>query len=198
MNDGMKVGIFGGTFDPIHFGHLLLAEQAREAASLHEIWFIPAGEPPHKQGKPVTPAMERKKMVELAIEGHPQFKVNPIELMRSGPSYTVDTIMELKKQNPHVEFFLLVGADMVKNLPKWYKIKEIIQNVQVIGLGRPGFDHDALPEYIEERLMWIPDAVETNISSSIIRERLMLNRSVRYLVPDSVYKYIKEQGLYES
>jgi nicotinate-nucleotide adenylyltransferase len=198
MNDGMKVGIFGGTFDPIHFGHLLLAEQAREAASLHEIWFIPAGEPPHKQGKPVTPAMERKKMVELAIEGHPQFKVNPIELMRSGPSYTVDTIMELKKQNPHVEFFLLVGADMVKNLPKWYKIKEIIQNVQVIGLGRPGFDHDALPEYIEERLMWIPDAVETNISSSIIRERLMLNRSVRYLVPDSVYKYIKEQGLYGS
>jgi nicotinate-nucleotide adenylyltransferase len=198
MNDGMKVGIFGGTFDPIHFGHLLLAEQAREAASLHEIWFIPAGEPPHKQGKPVTPAMERKKMVELAIEGHPQFKVNPIELMRSGPSYTVDTIMELKKQNPHVEFFLLVGADMVKNLPKWYKIKEIIQNVQVIGLGRPGFDHDALPEYIEERLMWIPDAVETNISSSIIRDRLMLNRSVRYLVPDSVYKYIKEQGLYGS
>jgi nicotinate-nucleotide adenylyltransferase len=198
MNDGMKVGIFGGTFDPIHFGHLLLAEQAREAAFLHEIWFIPAGEPPHKQGKPVTPAMERKKMVELAIEGHPQFKVNPIELMRSGPSYTVDTIMELKKQNPHVEFFLLVGADMVKNLPKWYKIKEIIQNVQVIGLGRPGFDHDALPEYIEERLMWIPDAVETNISSSIIRERLMLNRSVRYLVPDSVYKYIKEQGLYGS
>ncbi|MCF6134929.1 nicotinate-nucleotide adenylyltransferase [Thermoactinomyces vulgaris] len=194
----MKVGIFGGTFDPIHFGHLLLAEQAREAAFLHEIWFIPAGEPPHKQGKPVTPAMERKKMVELAIEGHPQFKVNPIELMRSGPSYTVDTIMELKKQNPHVEFFLLVGADMVKNLPKWYKIKEIIQNVQVIGLGRPGFDHDALPEYIEERLMWIPDAVETNISSSIIRERLMLNRSVRYLVPDSVYKYIKEQGLYGS
>jgi nicotinate-nucleotide adenylyltransferase len=194
----MKVGIFGGTFDPIHFGHLLLAEQAREAASLHEIWFVPAGEPPHKQGKPVTPAMERKKMVELAIEGHPQFKVNPIELMRSGPSYTVDTIMELKKQNPHVEFFLLVGADMVKNLPKWYKIKEIIQNVQVIGLGRPGFDHDALPEYIEERLMWIPDAVETNISSSIIRERLMLNRSVRYLVPDSVYKYIKEQGLYGS
>jgi nicotinate-nucleotide adenylyltransferase len=87
---------------------------------------------------------------------------------------------------------------MVKNLPKWYKIKEIIQNVQVIGLGRPGFDHDALPEYIEERLMWIPDAVETNISSSIIRERLMLNRSVRYLVPDSVYKYIKEQGLYGS
>ena len=198
MNDGMKVGIFGGTFDPIHFGHLLLAEQAREAASLHEIWFIPAGEPPHKQGKPVTPAMERKKMVELAIEGHPQFKVNPIELMRSGPSYTVDTIMELKKQNPHVEFFLLVGADMVKNLPKWYKIKEIIQNVHVIGLGRPGVDHDALPEYIEERLMWIPDAVETNISSNIIRKRLMLNRSVRYLVPDSVYKYIKEQGLYGS
>jgi nicotinate-nucleotide adenylyltransferase len=194
----MKVGIFGGTFDPIHFGHLLLAEQAREAASLHEIWFIPAGEPPHKQGKPLTPAAERKKMVELAVEGHPQFKVNPIELMRSGPSYTVDTIKELKKQNPHVEFFLLVGADMVKNLPKWYKIKEIIQNVHVIGLGRPGVDHDALPEYIEERLMWIPDAVETNISSSIIRKRLMLNRSVRYLVPDSVYKYIKEQGLYGS
>jgi nicotinate-nucleotide adenylyltransferase len=194
----MKVGIFGGTFDPVHFGHLLLAEQAREAASLHEIWFIPAGEPPHKQGKPLTPAAERKKMVELAVEGHPQFKVNPIELLRSGPSYTVDTIMELRKQNPHVEFFLLVGADMVKNLPKWYKIKEIIQNVHVIGLGRPGVDHDALPEFIEERLMWIPDAVETNISSSIIRKRLMLNRSVRYLVPDSVYKYIKEQGLYGS
>lgn len=194
----MKVGIFGGTFDPIHFGHLLLAEQARETASLHEIWFIPAGEPPHKQGKSITSAKERKKMVELAVEGNPQFKVHPIELMRTGPSYTIDTIKELKNHHPQDEFFLLVGADMVKDLPKWYKIKEIIQNVQVIGLGRPGFDQGELPGFIEERLMWIQDAVETNVSSSIIRKRLMLGRSVRYLVPDPVYKYIKEKGLYGS
>lgn len=194
----MKVGIFGGTFDPIHFGHLLLAEQAMDTASLNEIWFIPAGEPPHKQEKTITLAEDRKRMVELAIAEHPRFKLCLIEMIRSGPSYTVDTIEELKNKYPNIEFFLLVGADMVKDLPKWYKIKKILQYVQVIGLGRPGIDQEQLPGYVKKRLMWIPDAIETNVSSSEIRRRLMLGKTIRYLVPDAVYKYIKEQGLYGS
>jgi nicotinate-nucleotide adenylyltransferase len=194
----MRVGIFGGTFDPIHYGHLLLAEQAMDMASLDEIWFIPAAEPPHKQGKTVTQAEDRKKMVELAISEHPRFRLCLIELRRSGPSYTVDTIEELKNKYPNIEFFLLVGADMVKDLPRWYKIKKILQNVQVIGLGRPGIDQEHVPDYVRERLVWIPDAIETNVSSSEIRRRLMLGKTIRYLVPDAVYQYIKEQGLYGS
>jgi nicotinate-nucleotide adenylyltransferase len=194
----MKVGIFGGTFDPIHMGHLLLAEQALEAAALDQIWFIPAGEPPHKQGKAITPAEHRMQMVELAIQGNPRFYASGIELEREGLSYTVDTIEKLNELYPDIKFFLLVGADMVKDLPHWYKIKKIIQFVRVIALGRPGVWIEGLPDFIEKRLSWIPDAILTNLSSSTIRQRAREGKSIRYLVPDAVYQYIKEHGLYGS
>jgi len=194
----MRIGIFGGTFDPIHLGHLLLAEQALEAARLDEVWFIPAGEPPHKQGKTITMAEHRYRMVLLATEGHPRFRVSRIELDRKGPSYTVDTIETLTHMNPNDHFFLLVGADMVKDLPRWYKIKKILQFVHVIGLGRLGIGREEVPVEISERLVWIPDAIETNISSTTIRERLAQGKSVRYLVPERVRQYIKENGLYGS
>jgi nicotinate-nucleotide adenylyltransferase len=179
-------------------GHLLLAEQALEAAALDQIWFIPAGEPPHKQGKAITPAEHRMQMVELAIQGNPRFYASGIELEREGLSYTVDTIEKLNELYPDIKFFLLVGADMVKDLPHWYKIKKIIQFVRVIALGRPGVWIEGLPDFIEKRLSWIPDAILTNLSSSTIRQRAREGKSIRYLVPDAVYQYIKEHGLYGS
>ncbi|MBA4542678.1 MULTISPECIES: nicotinate-nucleotide adenylyltransferase [Thermoactinomyces] len=192
----MRVGIFGGTFDPIHMGHLLLAQQAMETASLEQVWFIPAGEPPHKQENEITPAQHRLQMVRLAVEGNPRFLVNEMELKREGPSYTVDTIQILKESTPEHDFFLLVGADTVKDLPHWYKIKKILQLVQVIGLGRPGVRAEGLPDFVTDRLQWIPGAIETSISSTAVRQRAKCGKSLRYLVPDPVYQYIKEHRLY--
>ncbi|MFC7440666.1 nicotinate-nucleotide adenylyltransferase [Laceyella putida] len=194
----MKVGIFGGTFDPIHMGHLILAEQAREVAALDQVWFIPAAEPPHKLDKQITAASHRVHMVHLAVRCHPCFHLSTMELEREGPSYTYDTLRVLRESHPGVEFYLLVGADMVKDLPNWYKIKEILQFVQVIGLGRPGVEVETLPAEVKNSLHWIPDAIETNISSTEIRQRLRQGKSVRYLVPDSVYQYMREHGLYGS
>lgn len=194
----MKVGVFGGTFDPIHLGHLLLAQQALEEGQLDQVWFIPAGEPPHKRDKAITPAHHRARMVELAIEDNPAFCLSRIELEREGPSYTIDTLEELTDKYPNYRFFLIIGADMVKDLPHWYKIKKILQYVRVIGLKRPGVSTDGLPVEMAERVIWIREAIETNISSTAIRERLSQGKSVRYLVPDPVCQYMKEYRLYES
>ncbi|TCS94800.1 nicotinate-nucleotide adenylyltransferase [Hazenella coriacea] len=194
----MKVGIFGGTFDPIHLGHLILADQARQSASLDQVWFIPTGEPPHKKGKRVTSAHHRMKMVELAIANHTDFCLSQIELERSGPSYTIHTIQALIEKYTNYQFFLLIGADMVKDLPHWYKIKEILQFVQVIALGRPGIDLEGLSPMILDRVTWIEEGIETNISSTYIRDQIKQGRSVKYIVPDAVGQYVKEQGLYGS
>jgi nicotinate-nucleotide adenylyltransferase len=194
----MNIGVFGGTFDPIHFGHLLLAEQAMELVPLDEVWFIPTGEPPHKKGKKITEAEHRYQMVLLATQDHPYFRVSRLEMERKGPSYTIDTLQTLKEMYPNDQFFLLVGADMVKDLPRWYKIKEILQFVHIVGLGRLGVKEGKIPDDIHERLTWIPDAVETNISSTTVRERLAHGKSIRYMVPEQVRRYIKENRLYGS
>jgi nicotinate-nucleotide adenylyltransferase len=199
MSDkAMKVGIFGGTFDPIHLGHLIIVEEARQEVGLDQIWFIPAGEPPHKQGKNITPAHHRARMVELAIQCNPFFSMSTLEIERQGPSYTVDTLEILTEKHPNHHFFLIVGADMVKDLLHWYKIKKILQFVRVIGLGRPGFETKSLPDFIKHRVTWVNKGVETNLSSTYIRNQLKHGKSVRYLVPKPVYQYMKEHGLYGS
>ncbi|WP_124727873.1 nicotinate-nucleotide adenylyltransferase [Staphylospora marina] len=194
----MKIGLFGGTFDPVHLGHLLLADQALEAADLDEIWWIPAGEPPHKLEKKVTPSMHRVNMVKQAISGNPRFRLCLTEVNRSGPSYTVDTVKELVRIRPDASFHLLVGADSVNDLPRWHEIGTILRLVRVVAMGRPGHDRRPLPEEVAKRLQWIPDAVETGISSTEIRRRLVAGKSVRYMVPEPVLRYIRENRLYES
>ncbi|MBD1372872.1 nicotinate-nucleotide adenylyltransferase [Hazenella sp. IB182357] len=193
----MRIGIFGGTFDPIHIGHLLLAEQAMTYGQLDEVWFIPAGEPPHKRDKQITNAHHRFNMLELALADHPRFKCLRIELERIGPSYTVDTVVQLGVQHPNVQFFLLIGADMVKDLPNWYKIKKTLQFVQVIALGRPGYAIEALPSFIQDKVHFIPDAIEMNVSSSWIRKKINQHQTTRYLIPERSYQYLKENHLYE-
>ncbi|SMO50942.1 nicotinate-nucleotide adenylyltransferase [Melghirimyces algeriensis] len=193
-----NVGIYGGTFDPVHIGHLMMAEQARQKANLDEVWFVPAACPPHKKGA-VASAEDRMTMVEKAVLDHPFFRASAIELKREGPSYTVDTVRKLAQDHPDVQFHLIVGTDMVRDLPRWYKIKEIADIVNFIGLVRPGFilDIDQIPEHIKNRLTLIHNGIQMNLSSTWVREQRAKGNSVRYIVPESVRQYMKEHRLYE-
>jgi nicotinate-nucleotide adenylyltransferase len=187
-----KVGIIGGTFDPPHIGHLIIADQILHRYQLQEIWFMPNYLPPHKEKTSNTSACDRLKMLELAIEDHPSFKIETIELERNGKSYTYDTMRLLRKREPNTEFFFIIGADMVEFLPNWYKIEELIKLVRFIGVNRPEYQtKTAYPIDI----VTIPDVY---ISSSMIREKIAKGESVKYLVPNSVLQYIKEKGLYGS
>lgn len=193
----MKVGILGGTFDPIHIGHLLMAEQALCWYDLDQVWFIPASIPPHKQGKSITAVHHRIEMVRRAIGHHPDFSIDTRECERAGPSYTIDTLRELQAEYPNVTFFLIMGADTVKDLPNWYKIEEILQITKIIAIQRPGVNLDHLPSHMAERIVWVQDGIEIRISSSFIRTHVRRGRMLHYAVPEGVYQYIKEYSLYE-
>lgn len=136
-------------------------------------------------------------MVELAIADHPRFRLLRMELSRPGPSYTVDTVKALKKAHPEKHFFLIVGGDMVNDLPRWCKIEEILQDVQVIGHLRPGVSIGDLPPLITNRLILMEGVVTIDLSSSEIRKRVAEGKSIRYLVPEKVRRYIEENRLYE-
>ncbi len=195
----MKIGIMGGTFDPIHLGHMIAAERAREDCGLDEVWFIPSFVPPHKEQPPGANADERLKMVGLAIGDHPQFRIRDMEIRRGGVSYSVDTVRQLRADHPDHQFFYIIGADMVQYLPKWYKIEEILSSVRFIGLHRPGVDLGALPlpPAIESGLL-MAEMPPIGVSSTEIRQRRMRRLSIRYLVPERVRQYIEEKGLYEA
>jgi nicotinate-nucleotide adenylyltransferase len=193
----MKIGILGGTFDPIHIGHLLMAEQALCWYDLDQVWFIPASTPPHKQGKSITAVHHRVEMVRRAVRHHPHFLVDTRECERSGTSYTIDTLRELQADYPNVTFFLIMGADTVKDLPNWYKIEEILQITKIIAIQRPGVNLDHLPSYMAERIVWVQDGIEIRISSTFIRTHVKRGKMLHYAVPEAVYQYIKEYSLYE-
>lgn len=186
----------GGAFDPIHLGHLLAAEAAREQYQLEEVWFMPSHTPPHKHEAGVS-AMERLEMVKLATLANPAFKTLDIELRRGGVSYTIDTITELKKLHPTVEFHFIIGADMVNYLPKWQGIEQLTGMLTFIGLQRPGsfLELDILPSYIQHAVK-LADMPLVDISSSLIRRHIASKHSVRYMVPESVYEYMIRGGLY--
>ncbi|WP_127579756.1 nicotinate-nucleotide adenylyltransferase [Paenibacillus koleovorans] len=195
----MNIGIMGGTFDPIHLGHLLAAERAREEAGLDEVWFMPSYTPPHKPNPPKASAEQRLAMLELAIAGHPQFRAEELEIRRQGTSYTVDTVDQLCRRYPNARFCYIVGADMVQYLPHWVRIEEIIKRISFIGLQRPGYSVDlsSLPAAIREAVTIVPMS-QMELSSTDIRERCRSDKSIRYMVHEDVYAYIKERGLYEA
>lgn len=184
-----KIGILGGTFDPPHIGHLIIAEEARLALDLTEVWFIPSNEQPHKTSAR-TSSLDRFKMVECAIDSNSKFKVNDIELERQGPSYTIDTIRQLNEQHSDKRFYFIIGADMVEYLPHWKSIDELVRLVNFVGVNRPGYS--VVTKYPILTIN-IPDI---HLSSTLIRERLMAGQPCRYLIPDCVYTYIKEHKLY--
>lgn len=187
-----KIGILGGTFDPPHIGHLIIANEVLDQVGLDEIRFMPNHEPPHKVRNSGTSIKDRLDMIELAIEGHPYFSIETIELKKEGPSYTYDTIKELKERAAKAEYYFIIGADMVEYLPHWHKIEELIKLVQFIGTNRPNYE---LKSTYPIRFVEVP---MIEVSSSMIRRRIQTGKTIKYLLPDSVIRYIGEKQLYES
>lgn len=188
----------GGTFDPIHIGHLLAAETALDACQLDEVWFIPTNVPPLKEGVQGADAEMRLRLVRLAIAGEPRFKAHPIELERGGVSYSFDTISELMEREPGCTFAYIIGSDRIHDLPKWHRIDELAERIRFIGVERPGepVQLNRLPEHLRHRVTLV-EMPPMGISSTDIRRRRMAGRSIRYLVPEPVYSEITKEGLYE-
>lgn len=196
----MHIGVMGGTFDPIHIGHLIAAEQARDRMALDEVWFMPAYRPPHKASAPIADAAHRLNMVRLAIaDAAPHFRLCLHEYEREGVSYTYNTALELAERHPQCRFSWIIGADMVRFLPQWYNIGKLVQIVSFIGLPRPGYTaaEAELPDAIRGAVR-MADMPVLDISSTEIRSMIAAGRSIRYLVPEAVYEYIKENRLYEA
>ncbi len=199
----MRIGVFGGTFDPVHLGHLLLAEACREQGRLDRVIFIPAGLPPHKQGRELSPGNARAEMLEFAIAGHPEFSVDRSEIKRSGPSYTVETLRALRQEHPDDELFLLMGADSLAEFHLWKDPREIAALAGLIVVNRgpqPPPDLAALIPQVGESAVSRIQVVTmpgVDISASDIRQRAQQGRTLRYLVPRAVERYILENRLYQ-
>ena len=202
MAEKHHVGIFGGTFDPIHLGHLLTAEAVRDEFGLDKVIFIPAAQPPHKQDQFVTEAHHRLAMTTLATCSNPHFMVSDIELHRDGPSYSRDTLAVLSKlYGSDTEFYFIVGADSLQDLHTWSRPEELLQLCHLIGASRPKVPVD-LAE-IQSRFgrlgkekIHVVTTPEIEISSTDIRERLLQGDSIKYLVPEAVEQYIYKEKLY--
>lgn len=185
----MRFGIFGGTFNPIHIGHLLLAETARETLQLDRVVFIPTGQPPHKKSKELLPGATRFELVQLAIRDQPAFVASDIELQRDGPSYSIETVHILKEQLPEAKLFLLIGEDMLS--VRWLAWEELTKLCTIVVARRPS----ATPTRRARHIKWLP-MPQVAIASSDIRARLKAGRSIRYLVPTAVARYLEQHKLY--
>ena len=198
----MRLGIYGGTFDPIHYGHLVLAEQCREQCQLDEVWFVPAAHPPHKLDATISSAKARCEMIEFAIAGHPHFKLSRMELERTGPSFTVTTLEQLRAEDESRELFLLIGADSLHDLPHWREPQRIFEMATVVTVNRG--DRSLPDRSLLERQLGPAEAARLrfvqmpgiDISASDIRQRSIEGRSIRYLVPRAVEAYIAHNRLY--
>jgi nicotinate-nucleotide adenylyltransferase len=197
----MRLGLFGGTFDPIHVGHLILAEQCREACRLDRVWFVVAGAPPHKRGER-TPLAHRIEMVRIAIAGHQAFEVSELEATRPGPHYSVDTLAAVHRERPGDELFFLIGADGLADLPAWRDPAGIARLAAIVVVNRPGIegvDPASLPDFGPgSKPLLTVTMPEIGIASSDLRQRLAERRSIRYMVPRGVEAYIEAQGLFRS
>ncbi|MCX7423518.1 MAG: nicotinate-nucleotide adenylyltransferase [Planctomycetia bacterium] len=197
-----RIGIYGGSFDPIHLGHLLLAETCREVCALDEVWFLPCANPPHKPVGSLSAGQLRVEMIELAIAGNPWFKVCRIELDRSGPSFTVETLRQLTLQHPTAEFCFLMGADSLADLPQWREPRTILELAEVIAVNR-GHQTPLSVDLLENQLGSLArDRVSLvampaiDVSATDLRERVRSNRSTRFRIPRAVEVYITQHGLY--
>ena len=181
-----RVGLFGGTFDPVHTGHLVIAESVRELARLDIVIFIPSAVPPHKHYDLMFPAVERYEMLRAAVASNPCFTVSDIELRRSGPSFTIDTIREMKTHYPgDTELFFIVGRDNLYEIEQWKDPQAIVEECTILAADRDCHSGHAIPSWLEERITTVASPL-VNISSTDIRQRIAEQRSIRYLVPDSV------------
>jgi len=198
----MNIGVLGGTFDPVHNGHLIVAEEAKTRLNLAEIIFVPAGQPWLKADRPISSAEHRLQMLRLALADKPYFKLSTLEIERTGPSYTVDTIAELRdKLGSEDELFFILGWDSLAELPQWREPSRLIKMCYLVAVPRLGCPRPKLKTLevsipgLSQRVMLI-DKPKIDISASAIRERVARGLSVRHLVPEPVNRYIKEHKLY--
>ena len=200
MGIGVRIGVFGGTFDPIHMGHLVVAEDARAALELDKVLFIPAGQPWFKSYRQITDSHHRFAMVGLAVESNPHFDVSDIEIRRNGPSYTVDTLAELREQHKGAEFVVILGVDALREIDRWHQPRQLFEMASVVGMARPGASLD--PSVLNAAIpgasgrMRLVDSTLIDISGTEIRQRVAAGLSIRYRVPAAVEGYICENGLY--
>jgi nicotinate-nucleotide adenylyltransferase len=199
-----RVGVMGGTFDPIHVGHMILAEQARDQLGLERVVFVPAGQPWRKAGRQVAPVADRVAMVRAALADDPYFELSLIESERSGPSYTVETLAALKKTlGAEADLHFIVGSDALADLPYWREPSHLVALARLAVAARPGW-HIPDPEALERAVPGITGRIDIvtmpqiDISSTDIRRRVAEGRSLRFLVPAAVEAYIFETGLYAS
>jgi nicotinate-nucleotide adenylyltransferase len=199
----MRIGLFGGTFDPPHLGHLILAERCREAAALDEVRFLVSFQPPHKLDRTMSRFEMRCEMAELATVGQPAFQVERIEAELPPPSYTAETLRVLRERQPNDDFHLIIGGDSLVDLPGWYQPQRVIAQAGIIAVPRPGIPVLTASELA--RRLGVPDStvrltiVESplvDISSTEIRRRVGLHQTIRYLVPRAVEEYLREKRLY--
>jgi nicotinate-nucleotide adenylyltransferase len=189
----MKIGIIGGTFNPIHTGHLLIAQDAMEQAKLDRVRFIPAATPPHKTPDRLASAAHRRRMIQLAIAGNPRFELDDIELKRGGTSYSVDTLTELKRRHPRATFYFIIGSDSLRELHLWREPRRLAKLCRFVVAVRPGF------KPVQRRLPIRPLIVTghvCDVASREVRSRVARGQPFRYLVPDAVHNYIQTHRLY--
>jgi nicotinate-nucleotide adenylyltransferase len=202
-----RVGVLGGTFDPVHYGHLVIAEEVRAALDLAEMIFIPAGHPPHKQGEIVSTAEDRLAMLELATASNPHFSISLVDLDRPGPSYTIETLKLLHEQwSEKTAICFVIGWDSLEDLPKWYEPEGVLEQMaHLVAVHRPGYQEE--PEFrqrLEARLPGIGEkllpvsAPQLAISSTDLRRRVAEGRPIRYQTPEAVERYIVEHNLYKN
>lgn len=198
-----RIGIMGGTFNPIHFAHLILAESAYEELELDKVYFMPSKKPPHKLNESITGDEHRVQMIKLAIQNNPHFELSSMELEREGITYTADTLEELNKNYPQDEFYFIMGADSLFQIEEWWNIEQIFRLAVIVAAVR---DHTTY-EKITGQMKYLTDSFHARIhllstpnmeiSSKMLRQNIEKGKSVRYYVPDPVIRYIVEHGLYK-
>lgn len=198
----MSIAILGGTFDPIHMGHLIIGEQAYNSFGLDRIIFMPAGIPPHKDFQNVTGSRHRLEMVKLAIKDNSHFTFSDWELKKQGKSYTAETLRNIQSSNSEEEIYLIIGADSLFDIYNWKEPEYILENANLIVASRPGFPLkdvmiDSRFRPYSQNIYFLDDLL-INISSSHIRDLVQKDKSIRYLVPTEVLTYIKDNSLYRS
>lgn len=197
----LKLGILGGTFNPIHIGHLIAAQEVLDKMNLDKIIFMPSGNPPHKQNSEVLPVNHRYEMVKLAIEDNTNFEISDYEAKRAGKTYTYDTLIGLKSMNNNVEIYFIVGFDTLKEMDSWKRVDDVFKMCSFIVVNRGNPPVEMHMEIEKKKAKYngnivVVDIPDINISSTELRERIKLNCSIKYLIPDNVINYIFQNGLY--
>ncbi|MCP4783104.1 MAG: nicotinate-nucleotide adenylyltransferase [Fuerstiella sp.] len=198
----MRLGILGGTFDPVHYGHLLLAETCRVQLSLEQVRLVPAGSPPHKTGRNITDGEARADMVQLAVSGYPEFVVDRREIEREGQSFTVQTLADFKHEFAGAELFFLMGADSLRDISTWREPDRIFELATVVAVNRPGLPeltHSQVVDWVGEDLAKGVTTVAmpgTDISATDLRQRVRDGLGLRFLVPRAVEAYVDQHSVY--